>query len=222
VNFPATFSIPFSFPEPPNRTSDNSTVASIPTSLGVRIARCQVNSFVGYKFNAPTNSFVLHRKVSSLRSEGSLFALHFHSRAQPIRSAQPSSGFPLTNVTTARAMPDVRLRRCAAWPGRCPLMFGHHPRRPSHYSRARRTPHHVRESHGNPTSHEVQESLRARVRHPATSSLRSSTKRALRAQPRSQPRRHRADTCATARLPRLAVQPPLRQVTRFGQALDAR
>jgi len=56
-------------------------------------------------------------------------------------------------------MPDVRHRRCAAWPGRCPLMFGHHSRRPSHYPRARRAPFHVRKFLSMPSPHHVQQFL---------------------------------------------------------------
>jgi hypothetical protein len=57
------------------------------------------------------------------------------SRAQPPRNAQPQSDIPFSNISAARAMPDVRLRRCAARPGCCPLMFGHHPRRRLSYGK---------------------------------------------------------------------------------------
>ena len=45
---------------------------------------------------------------SALRSAALLAGAARTSRAQPPRSAQPASGFPLTNVVTARAMPDAR------------------------------------------------------------------------------------------------------------------
>jgi len=108
----------------------NPTVSSIPTSLGVRITRRPGEFDCPPQFQRATVAVRKHprssfNKVSfaSLEVKSVRAALLARwqvalppartSRAQqasPARTAQPASGFPWSDVSAARAMPDARLR----------------------------------------------------------------------------------------------------------------